>query len=176
MTWEIDAEVPQIIQHITTAALTSRPFGALDLATARLLLGVMSLEARSVVLPHSKEEWSADAVAALREAWTRVDDAVLDSREDPRPWLFRLGPMLCTQRRGLKDREKIAGMARAALGRIERELQIDPGAKQNYSINFLLAYFDANAHCGYITEQEIEVVMVHVCENEVFDEETEQRR
>lgn len=37
------------------------------------------------------------------------------------------------------------------------------------SINFLLAYFDANAHCGLITQSEIEAAMDYVCDNHEFE-------
>jgi len=121
--------------------------------------------------PTCTEDWVRDALEALREAWHRVDDAVMNPKEDPRPWLFRLAPTLCVQKRNLKGNEVVSELARTTLGKMEDELKMDPEAIENYSINFLLAYFDANAHCGFIEEMEIERAMLYICDHHDFDEE-----
>jgi hypothetical protein len=121
--------------------------------------------------PSSEEAWSEDAIAALKEAWSRVKDAALNPNDNPRPSLFRLAPTICAQRRGLKDKKQFADMSCFALRKMEADLKLEPESKVNYSINFLLVYFDANAHCGYLTEAEIEAAMDHVCQHHDFAEE-----
>ena len=123
------------------------------------------------MLPTGTKAWQEDALAALKEAWSRVGDAVIGRNKDPRPYLFRLAPSLCAQRRQIADAEKLKQITKVALGKIEKELEVDPEAKSNFSINFLLAYLDANAECGYLSESEIEETMLKICESQRFEDE-----
>ena len=76
--------------------------------------------------PTCTEDWVKDAVSALREGWSRVDDAVMNPAEDPRPWLFRLAPMICIQRRGLKDTQLVSNLTRVTLQEDGRGIENGP--------------------------------------------------
>ena len=54
-------------------------------------------------------------------------------------------------------------MTKHVIGGLEGEIELDPESRLNYSLNFLLAYFDANVYCGFLTEKEAEDAMGIVC-------------
>lgn len=121
-------------------------------------------------LPANNQEWAQEVIAALKEAWVRLEKDSDHALEDlDKRQLYSYAPELAAVNRGITDSGRIREMVKYARSERMRDFELDSESVDNYGINFLLAYLDALKVTAVINDKEIDGIMEYLIDHYPHD-------
>ena len=111
------------------------------------------------------DTWANEAIKALATA-EGLAKAAQGNTDDT---LFKYAPLLAAKARGLKDREQIQQMGRQVAQERLSEFKLMPEVKQHRSLNFLLAYLQANMAMDLLDAEAVNGIMKYLIDHHDFD-------
>ena len=118
-----------------------------------------------MILPRKIKQWAKEAVDSLEVAWQIAEAEHGELNHQAKEYLYKYGPMFCAKNRGIRERIKIKAMAEYAIRDRFEDFEIEPESKNNYSINFLLAYLDSHVYLKLLSENKVHEIMEFITDN-----------
>jgi hypothetical protein len=116
-------------------------------------------------LPRKTKQWAKESAKALEFAFGLAVSEYGELNKDAKENLYKYGPMICAQNRGIKDEGRIKSAALYAFEERLNDFRIDPDSIDNYSINFFLSYLDSHVALEYISENKVHDIMEYLVDN-----------
>ena len=118
-----------------------------------------------MILPRKTKQWAKEAIDALKLAWQLAEAEHGELNHQAKEHLYKYGPMFCAKNRRIREKSNIKAMAEYAIRDRFEDFEIDPEAKNNYSINFLLAYLDSHVYLKLLSKNKVHEIMEFITEN-----------
>lgn len=100
-------------------------------------------------------KWAKESTKALEFAFDLAASEYGGLNKEAKENLYKYGPMICAQNRGIKDEGKIKSAALYAFEERLNDFRIDPDSIDNYSIDFFLSYLDSPVALEFVSENAV---------------------
>ena len=108
-------------------------------------------------VPGSPKVWAEEAVAAYEQACKLMSEVDGQSEGE----VFKYAALFCCKNRSITDPQQRQCLIRLVNQNRALDFSQDPEARLSPTMNFLLAYFDANYSLGLLSEADLEQAMVY---------------
>ncbi len=116
--------------------------------------------------PQNKEQWANEAYQALKTAWAILSQSIPHPNEQQKQQLIDISATLACENRDIQDASYIEHAKKYAMD----EFMVDYNSRDliqeiNFSLCFVLAYFDSHLSLSMITEDEAKEAISHLKSN-----------
>ena len=116
--------------------------------------------------PRKIKHWSEEAYGALGAAWAMLREEHGQLTEENKLELLNFGPALAALNRGIKDKKVVSDAFTFAMSHAVEDMQNrEEDEPVQFSILFLLSYFDAHVSFGIIGERKMDEIMDYLTKN-----------